>query len=197
METLIFLFVLVYNKCRQFGLLTILRGCDYMFQEALDKISYGLYIVTSRDSEKLNGQIVDALMQTAAIPPAVSISINKNNLTHELIMKSKVFGVTVLSEETPMIFIGRFGFKSGRDIDKFEGINYEIGKTGTPLVLEYAVSVFEAEVVDYVDSFTHTIFVGKIVDTKVVSDKRPMTYLYYREVVKGKSPKNAPTYKGK
>lgn len=168
-----------------------------MFQEALDRITHGLYVVTSHNGEKLNGQIVDALMQTSAVPAAVSICINKDNLTHEFIMKSKVFGVTVLSEETPMIFIGRFGFKSGRDIDKFEGINYEIGKTGSPLVLDYAVSIFEAEVVDYVDSFTHTIFVGKIVNAKVVSDKRAMTYLYYREVVKGKAPKNAPTYKGK
>ena len=168
-----------------------------MMQEALDKISYGLYIVTSSFDGKLNGQIVDALMQTAAEPPAVSISINKENFTHELIMKSKTFGVTVLSEKTPMIFIGKFGFKSGRNVEKFEDVSYEIGKTGVPLVLDYAVSVFEAEVVDYVDSFTHTVFVGKIVDAKVVSGERPMTYLYYREVVKGKSPKNAPTYKGK
>ena len=93
-----------------------------------------------------------------------------------------------------MKFIGTFGFKSGRDIDKFEGINYRLGKTGQPIVLDNAVGYFELEKIGHMDLGTHTIFVGKILDAQCLSDEPPLTYAYYHEVKKGYASKAAPTY---
>lgn len=116
------------------------------------------------------------------------------NLTHEFIKESKVFTVSILSKETPMRFIGHFGFKSGREIDKFGDINYKLGVTGAPVVLGHSIAYLEAEVIDMSDSRTHTIFIGKVIDAEVMADGEPMTYAYYHEIKKGKSPKTAPTY---
>ena len=157
-------------------------------------LSYGLYIVTSRDGDRMNGQIVNTVIQVTSDPPRVAVIINKKNLTHDFISRSKVFGVTVLDESTPMKFLGPFGFRSGRDIDKFSQVQFIEGVTGCPLVTEHAVSLLEAEVFDQIDLGTHTIFIGNAVSTEVVGDARPLTYQYYREFLKGKSPPNAPTY---
>ena len=93
-----------------------------------------------------------------------------------------------------MKFIGHFGFKSGREIDKFSEISYKLGVTGTPIALKYSIAYLEAEVVSIVDVGTHTIFIGKIVDADILNEGEPMTYAYYHTVKKGKSPKTAPTY---
>ncbi len=88
-------------------------------RRAFRDLSYGLYIVTSRDQEKINGQIVNTAIQVTSDPPRLAVIINKKNLTHEFITKSRIFAVSVLEEATPLTFIGPFGFRSGRDIDKF------------------------------------------------------------------------------
>ncbi len=163
---------------------------------ALQQCSYGVYVITATDGGKLNGQIANTVCQVTSVPATVSVSINKQNLTHELISKSRAFGVSILAEETPMQFIGRFGFKSGRDNEKFEGIAYKLGKTGAPIVLDHATSYMDCELVAAMDAGTHTIFLGRVLDAEVVSDGRPMTYEYYHQVKGGKSPKNAPTYAG-
>ena len=90
-------------------------------------LSYGLYIVTSRDGDRLNGQIVNTVIQVTSDPPRVAVIINKKNLTHEYISKSKVFGVSVLDEATPMKFLGPFGFRSGRDMNKFKEVEFKEG----------------------------------------------------------------------
>ena len=157
-------------------------------------LSYGLYIVTSRDGDRVNGQIVNTVIQVTSDPPRVAVIINKDNLTHEYISKSKVFGVSVLDEATPMKFLGPFGFRSGRDINKFEEVEFTRGITGCPLVTEHAISLLEAEVFDQIDLGTHTIFVGDAVNSEVLSEGQPLTYQYYRDFLKGKSPPKAPTY---
>jgi len=157
-------------------------------------LSYGLYIVTSRDGDQMNGQIVNTVIQVTSDPARVAVIINKKNLTHDFISRSKVFGVTVLDESTPMKFLGPFGFRSGRDINKFSEVQFKEGLTGCPLVTEHAVSLLEAEVFDQIDLGTHTIFVGNAVNSEMLRDGRPLTYQYYREFLKGKSPPNAPTY---
>ena len=93
-----------------------------------------------------------------------------------------------------MIFIGRFGFHSGRDTDKFEGIDYRIGKTGAPIVLDNAVAFMEARVTQEMDVGTHTIFIGELVDADIVSEKTCLTYEHYHEIKGGKTPKAAATY---
>ena len=159
-------------------------------------LSYGLYIVTSKDGDRLNGQIVNTVIQVTSEPPRVAVIINKKNLTHEFITKSRIFAVSVLEEATPLTFIGPFGFRSGRDIDKFSKIPFKEGVTGCPLVTDHTLSVVEAKVFDQIDLGTHTIFVGDVVNSEVIKDGRPLTYQYYHENLKGKSPPNAPTYSG-
>ena len=105
-----------------------------------------------------------------------------------------MFTISVLSEETPMKFIGTFGFKCGRDIDKFKGINYKLGKTKAPIVTDYSIAAIEAKLIDKIDVETHTIFIGEIINAETFSDEIPMTYEYYHKIKGGFSPKTAPTY---
>lgn len=161
---------------------------------ALFKVGYGMYIVSSLDGEKLNGHIANTMFQVTAEPPTIAVSINKQNLTHEFISRSRVFSVAILSEDTPMTYIGQFGFKCGRDIDKFAGIEYKLGLTGAPVPLDYTLAALEAEVISELDCGTHTLFLGKLVNAAVLAPGTPMTYSYYHEVRRGKSPKSAPTY---
>jgi flavin reductase (DIM6/NTAB) family NADH-FMN oxidoreductase RutF/rubredoxin len=162
--------------------------------KALYKLGYGLYIICSKKGDRLNGQIANTVFQITSEPPTIAVSINKNNLTHEFIEESKTFVVSVLSQDTPLSFIGHFGFKSGRDVDKFEGINYKIGETHTPVVTDNALAYLEAKVVQKVDVGTHTIFIGELVGADVLREGEPMTYAYYHQVKRGTTPKTAPSY---
>lgn len=165
-----------------------------MNTKAVQKIGYGVYIISSKKDGKLNGQIANTAFQITSDPATMAVSINKLNLTHEYIMASKVFTVSILSKEAPMTLIGNFGFKSGRDTDKFREIQYKNGVTGAPIVLEQTVAFMECEVISSTDVGTHTIFIGKIVDCDILNDAEPMTYAYYHLIKGGKSPKTAPTY---
>ena len=165
-----------------------------MNRAALHHISYGLYIVTSGQDGKFNGQIANSIIQTTSKPATVAICINKENYTHELIKSSRKFTVSIVSEAAPMTFIGLFGFKSGRDVDKLKDVKTKPGLTGVPIVLDYTVGFIEAEVEGELDCGTHTIFLGKVVEADLVGEGKPMTYAYYQNVKGGKSPKTAPTY---
>jgi len=163
--------------------------------KALFKFSYGMYIVSSLDSQgRYNGQIANAAMQVTGDPCAVAVCLHKSNLTTEYIDQSKLFSVSILSSEAPMTFIGQFGFKCGRDIDKFCNVSYLTGSTGAPMVTEHALAVLEAKVVHQMDVFTHRLFVGEVVSSQVVREGTPLTYADYHLLKKGKSPKNAPTF---
>jgi flavin reductase (DIM6/NTAB) family NADH-FMN oxidoreductase RutF/rubredoxin len=165
-----------------------------MNRTALHKLSYGLYVVTSGQEGKFNGQIANSLFQVTSNPATIAISINKENYTHELIKLSRKFVVSILSEAAPMTFIGLFGFKSGRDIDKLKNIKTKTSVTNVPIVLDYSVGYIEAQMERELDCGTHTIFFGKVVDADVRGSGEPMTYAYYQQVKGGKSPKTAPTY---
>ena len=162
--------------------------------KALHMISYGLYVIGSRKGDRLNGQIANTVIQVSSQPPLISVCINKENLTHEYIRSSGAFSVSVLSQDTPLSFIGHFGFKSGRDIDKFEGVNYKIGETQAPIVLDHALAYMEAKVTQEVDAGTHTDFIGDLVAAEVLREGEPMTYAYYHQVKRGTTPKTAPSY---
>ena len=160
------------------------------------KISYGLYIVSAQYDGKKNGQIANVVSQVTDKPIKIVTCLNKKNLTHELVEKSGYFGVSILERDTPMPFIGHFGFKSGRDINKFEGKEFETDESGTPMILDYSVSIMSAKVVGKLDVGSHTLFVGELVSAKLINNNPVMTYEYYHEVKKGKSPENAPTFRG-
>jgi flavin reductase (DIM6/NTAB) family NADH-FMN oxidoreductase RutF/rubredoxin len=165
-----------------------------MNKAAFYKITYGIYVVTAGQNGKFNGQIANTMFQVTSAPATVAISINKENYTHELIKLSNKFAVSFLAEAAPMTFIGTFGFKCGRNIDKLKNVKIKIGATKVPIVLDYAIAYLEAELISELDCGTHTIFVGRIVDADVLSQEEPMTYAYYHKVKGGKAPKNAPTY---
>ena len=162
--------------------------------KTLTKITYGLYIVSSKKGDKFNGQIANCLTQITAEPVALAVTINKNNLTHEFIQDSKVFTISILSQAATLPFVGQFGFKSGRVIDKFKNVQFKSGITKAPIVLDNSLGYIECELNNSVDVGTHTIFLGKVVAAEMISDAEPMTYDYYHKVIKGKTAKNAPTY---
>jgi flavin reductase (DIM6/NTAB) family NADH-FMN oxidoreductase RutF/rubredoxin len=162
--------------------------------KALYKLGYGLYVVTSKDGNKFNGQIANTVFQVCSEPAIIAVAINRQNLTHEFIEHSGVFTASILSQDTPLSFIGRFGFKSGREIDKFEGVNYKIGTTQAPVVTDNALAYLEANVIQRMDVGTHTIFVGELVAAEVLREGEPMTYAYYHQVKRGTTPKTAPSY---
>ncbi len=165
-----------------------------MDTNALRKISYGLYIVGSRRGDRLNGQVANTLIQISSEPPAVAVCINKKNLTHEFTRASGVFSASVLGQAAPLSFIGDFGFKSGRDVNKLQGIEHKTGATGAPVVLAHAIAYLEAEVTQEVDAGTHSVFIGKVVAAEVLSADPPLTYEYYQQVKRGTTPRTAPSY---
>jgi len=162
--------------------------------KTLQKISYGMYVISSKKGEKFNGQIANTVFQVTSEPPEIAVSMCKQNLTHEFVNESRFFTVSILSKETPMQFIGRFGFKCGRDFNKFEDISYKVGITGAPIVLENSMGYLECQVIGSLDVGTHTIFIGKVIDAEIIKEEEPMTYVYYHENKGGISPKAAPTY---
>lgn len=165
-----------------------------MNKKTLHKISYGLYIVSSKKGEEFNGQIANTVFQVCSEPAVIAVCINKENLTHEFIKESNIYTISILSKDTPMKFIGLFGFRSGRELDKFKEVNYRVGITGAPIVLDNSLGFIEIEVMSSADVKTHTVFFGKVVDADILNDEEPMTYAYYHTVKKGKAPKTAPTY---
>lgn len=162
--------------------------------DAFFNISYGLYIISSKNGEKINGHISNTVFQTTSEPPTLAICVNKSNLTCDYILNSKVFSISILDENVDMKFIGLFGFKSGREIDKFNDIDYKTGVTGSPIVMENTLGYFECEVITSMDLGTHILFHAKIVEAEKIRDGQPLTYANYRQVKKGLSPKTAPTY---
>lgn len=166
--------------------------------EALFRISYGLYIVSSGTQERGNGYISNTVFQVTAEPPRFAATCNKDNFTSELIRDSGAFSVSVLHMETSPELFGRFGFKSGRNFNKLEGMSVIYGETGVPIVLNDCMAYLECRLVETFEIGTHLIFIGELVQSVILDDDRePLTYLTYRRVRKGVSPKNAPTYVNK
>ena len=157
-------------------------------------ISYGMYIVTTKDKNNKNvGCVINTLTQITSDEPIISISLNKNNYTNKAIKDSKLFAISILSIDTKKEQIGTFGYHSSKDIDKFKDINYEI-TNNIPVINDNITGYLIVELINIIDCNTHDIFIAKVLDTKKISNIEPMTYKYYRENLKGTSPKNAPTY---
>jgi len=164
--------------------------------QALYKISYGMYIVSSKNKEgRFNGQIANTVFQITAEPPKVAVCLHKNNLTCEYVKECNMFVISILSKDATLQLIGKFGFKTGRDINKFENVRYKISAHGLPIVLDNSIAYIEVKVTNSVDVGTHVLFIGEVIDADVISDGgEAMTYEFYHSVKKGKSPKTAPTY---
>ncbi|PWM24252.1 MAG: flavin reductase [Oscillospiraceae bacterium] len=162
--------------------------------KALEKLSYGLYLISTRWEGRSAGCIVNTLTQATASPARVTVTINKENETTRLLQQSGVFTATVLSQEASLGLIGRFGFRSSRDFDKFAGWRTAVGKNGVPYVDEQMVARFECRVVGQMDADTHIVFLAELLEGELIGDGEPMSYAYYHQVKKGRTPPQAPSY---
>lgn len=161
-----------------------------MNNEVLKNLSYGVYVVTSVCGENPTGCVANSLIQVTY--NTIAVSIHHDNYTNKCIDESKKFGVSILGVDIDNKVIGTFGYRSARDIDKFKDIPT---KTVSGLrIIEDSVGYLICDVVDKMETETHTIFLGKIVDGDMLHNEIPMTYAYYHTERKGLSPKNAPTY---
>lgn len=165
-----------------------------MNKNALTKLSYGMYIVSTKDKGRFCGCVANSIMQITSEPSTIALSINCNNHTNQSIKESGEFSVCVLGEDTDPLIIGTFGFRSSKDFDKFENINHKI--INNLPVCSDTCAYFLCKLKNSVEAGTHTIFIGEITCCDILNDDTPMTYSYYHNVIKGKSPKNAPTFIG-
>lgn len=163
-----------------------------MNKKALFDLSYGVYIVTSKDGTRDVGCVANSAMQVTSSPATVAVSINHDNFTNGAIKESGRFAVSIMPETASPSLIGTFGFKSSRDTDKFEGLP-TLEKDGLHII-PTAKSYLVCRVIDTLETSTHTVFLGEVEDADVLTDGEVMTYAYYHKVIKGKAPKNAPTY---
>jgi rubredoxin/flavin reductase (DIM6/NTAB) family NADH-FMN oxidoreductase RutF len=165
-----------------------------MDPNVLHNIGYGMYIISSNKDGLFNAQIANTVFQITSEPITIAISINKKNLTHEYIEASKRFSISILAQEAPLNFIGKFGFKSGRTEDKFKDTKFIKLDSGCPVVLENSLCYLESKVVNQFDCGTHTLFLGKMTDSKILKTGKPMSYDYYHQVKRGTTPESAPTF---
>ena len=153
---------------------------------ALFKIGYGLYVVTSNDGNKDNGCIVNTVSQVTSSPNRVAVCINKQNYSHHVIKQTGVMNVNCLSVEAPFSVFESFGFRSGRNIDKFAGTEVLRSDNGLVFLGRYINAFMSLKVEQYVDLDTHGMFICEVTEARVMSDKETMTYTYYQEKVKPK-----------
>lgn len=166
-----------------------------MDERILWNLSYGVYVVSTINRDKPTGCIANSVMQVTAVPATIAVSIHHDNFTYSCIKSSGLFSVSVLSENCKPAILARFGFQSGKNIDKFETIEYKY-VNGLP-VLNDSIGFINCKVISSTDVGTHTIFVGEVEDAECFSEDSPMTYAHYHQVRKGKTPKNASTYRAK
>ena len=162
-----------------------------MNTQTLNKLSYGLFVLTARDGDKDNGCIINTSMQVTVEPNQICIAVNKANLTHDMIMKTNKFTVSILSEAATMDVFKRFGFVSGRDVNKFD--NYAECKRGyndVYYVTEGTNSYISAWVTNTVDLGTHTMFIATVTDMEILNDIPSATYAYYHAHIKTQQKKD-------
>ena len=148
-------------------------------------IGYGLYVLTSRHGDVDNGCIVNTVMQVTSNPVQVAVTVNKNNYTHDIIMASNVFNISMLTTETPMFVFEHFGFQSGRTVNKFATCEAEHRAVNEVLYIpKYTNSYLACHVVKSIDFGTHTMFIAEVMDAQVLSDKPSLTYEYYQNNIK-------------
>jgi flavin reductase (DIM6/NTAB) family NADH-FMN oxidoreductase RutF/rubredoxin len=165
-----------------------------MNYNAFHKLSYGLYIIATEHEGVKAGYVANTAFQITAEPSKIAISCNKDNFSAQKIIDSKKFSISVLKQEVDTALIGKFGFMSGVEIDKFDGVETITAKTGAPIVVDSSVAWFDCEVLDYSDVGTHYLIIAEVVEGDILSNEPPLTYDYYHAKYKMRSPKNAPTY---
>lgn len=168
-----------------------------MDKKALYKLTYGLFILTSKQGEKENGCIINTAAQVTSEPNRISIAVNKSNFTHDMVLASGKFNVSVLSQDAEFSLFKHFGFQSGRDVDKFADFkDADHAENGIAFITKGTNAYFSAEVEQTIDLGSHTLFIASVTDMKVISDAPSASYDYYQNHIKPK-PQAAPAAAGK
>ena len=158
--------------------------------KAMFKLSYGLFVLTTREGGKDNGCIINTAGQLTSTPNRIQIAVNKQNYSHDLILRTGVFNVSILTQDVPFQVFQQFGFCSGRDTDKFASVSYDCRTAnGLRYIPEYTNAVLSGKVISATDYGTHTLFVADVTEAKVLSSAPSVTYQYYFDHIK---PKPAP-----
>lgn len=163
-----------------------------MNSKVLRTLSYGVYIVSTMDGERPTGCTANSAMQITSSPATIAVSINHDNYTNHCIDASGLFAVSILAETSAPSLIGHFGFQSGREVNKFDTVSFEM-KSGVPVITD-SCGYIVCKVINKMETSSHTVFLGEVIDGDVLLSAPAMTYAYYHNVIKGKSPKTAPTY---
>ena len=160
-----------------------------MDMKVMNKITYGLYVLTARCGNQFNGCIINTLAQVTSSPNRVSVTVNKGNFTEYMIRSSGRFNVSMIDESADFSLFTHFGFQSGRWCNKFYDYALKKAENGLPVIEKGACAYVCCEVVQTVDLGTHTMFIADVAGGEVISDKAPMTYAYYHANVKPKPAK--------
>ena len=157
-----------------------MKNKNTMFQ-----LTYGLFVLSARDGDKDNGCIVNTVQQVTDSPNRIIAVVNKSNYTHDMIMKTKAFNVSILSEKASFDVFQRFGFQSGRDVDKLEDWNeYERAENGIIYITDGTNGYLSAEVTDTMDLGSHTMFVARVAEGDILDEAASVTYSYYHKHIK-------------
>lgn len=163
-----------------------------MNKTAFYNLSYGVYLCTSWDEGRPVGCVANSAMQITAEPATLAVSLNHGNYTNRCVSDTGYFSVCVLAEDCDPKLIGKFGFFSSSEKDKFADFSWQVrGKLPVP---DGAMCWFSCRVIDKMETATHTVFLGEVMDADVLKAGTPMTYAYYHKVLKGKTAAKAPTY---
>ena len=165
-----------------------------MDAKALFNIGYGLYVLSANQDGKDNGCIVNAVLQVTDTPKQIVVAANKNGLTHDMVAATGKFTLSVLTEDTPFSVFQTFGMQSGRDADKFAGVETVRGENGIYFLKDTTNAFIAAEVKNTIDAGTHTMWVAEVTAAEVLSDKNTVTYTYYQKNIKA-APQKSETKK--
>lgn len=157
-----------------------------MNNAAMFKLSYGLYVLSAKDGAKDNGCIINTAAQVTTTPNRITIAVNKQNYTHDMIKATGIFNVSMLDETVPFDVFKTFGFQSGRDADKFQEVAFERSANGIAYVKDHTAAFISGKVVSEVDLGTHTLFLADVTDGEMLSGKEAVTYSYYQSNIKPK-----------
>ena len=154
-------------------------------QAAMFQLSYGLFVLSAKDGKKDNGCIVNTVQQVTTSPNRILVAVNKGNYTHDMIMKTGEFNASILSEDADFDIFKHFGFHSGRDVNKMEGLeDFDRAENGIIYLTKGANAYISAKVVQTTDLGSHTLFLADVTDGDVLNDVPSVTYAYYHKNIK-------------
>ena len=163
-----------------------------MDNKAMHRLSYGLFVLTAKEGEKDNGCIVNTVIQVTTEPNCIAVAVNKKNYTHDMIERTGMFNVSVLTEKSSFDTFKHWGFQSGADVDKAKEITFSRANNGIIYLTEETNAFISARVRSTVDLGTHTLFLAEVTDAEVLSDDPSVTYAYYQSNIKQAPKADAP-----